>query len=108
MKRYNVQNYVRWKLDLEDSLNLASEGKYSERHNIIIENLELNFKNSLTLIYKYHIENKKILLQAPEEITVLDDLEGDDIIQHIIDETPTTNKVRKLLKQYVSELDEDY
>ena len=41
MKRYNVQNYVRWKLDLEDSLNLASEGKYSERHNIIIENLEL-------------------------------------------------------------------
>ncbi len=37
-----------------------------------------------------------------------DDLEGDDIIQHIIDETPTTNKVRKLLKQYVSELDEDY
>ena len=27
----------------------------------IIENLELNFKNSLTLIYKYHIENKKIL-----------------------------------------------
>ncbi len=41
MKRYNVQNYVRWKLDLEDSLNLASEGKYSERHNIIIENLPL-------------------------------------------------------------------
>ena len=40
MKRYNVQNYVRWKLDLEDSLNLASEGKYSERHNIIIENLD--------------------------------------------------------------------
>jgi RNA polymerase sigma factor (sigma-70 family) len=41
MKRYNVQNYVRYKLDLEDSLNLASEGKYSERHNIIIENLPL-------------------------------------------------------------------
>ena len=41
MKRYNVQNYVRWKLDLEDSLNLASKGKYSERDNIIIENLEL-------------------------------------------------------------------
>jgi len=41
MKRYNVQNYVRWKLDLEDSLNLASEGKYLERHNIIIENLPL-------------------------------------------------------------------
>lgn len=41
MKRYNVQNYVRYKLDLEDSLNLAFEGKYSERHNIIIENLPL-------------------------------------------------------------------
>lgn len=41
MKRYNVQNYVRYKLDLKDSLNLASEGKYSERHNIIIENLPL-------------------------------------------------------------------
>jgi len=41
MKRYNVQNYVRWKLDLEDSLNLASGGKYSERHSIIIENLPL-------------------------------------------------------------------
>lgn len=41
MKRYNVQNYVRYKLDLEDSLNLASEGKYSERDTIIIENLSL-------------------------------------------------------------------
>ena len=41
MKRYNVQNYVRYKLDLEDSLNLACEGKYSERDNIIIENLPL-------------------------------------------------------------------
>lgn len=41
MKRYNVQNYVRYKLDLKDSLNLAFEGKYSERHNIIIENLPL-------------------------------------------------------------------
>jgi RNA polymerase sigma factor (sigma-70 family) len=41
MKRYNVQNYVRYKLDLEDSLNLAFEGKYSERDNIIIENLPL-------------------------------------------------------------------
>jgi len=41
MKRYNVQNYVRYKLDLEDSLNLASESKYSERDTIIIENLPL-------------------------------------------------------------------
>ena len=41
MKRYNVQNYIRYKLDLEDSLNLASEGKYSERDTIIIENLPL-------------------------------------------------------------------
>ncbi len=41
MKKYNVQNYVRWKLDLEESLRLASEGKYSERDTIIIENLEL-------------------------------------------------------------------
>ena len=41
MKRYNVPNYIRYKLDLEDSLNLASEGKYSERDTIIIENLPL-------------------------------------------------------------------
>ena len=41
MKRYNVQNYVRFKLDLEESLKLASEGKYSERDTIIIENLSL-------------------------------------------------------------------
>ncbi len=36
------------------------------------------------------------------------ELEGDEIIQHIIDEKPPTAKVRKLLKQYVSELDEDF
>jgi len=41
MKKYNVQNYVRYKLDLEDSLKLASEGKYSERDILIIENLPL-------------------------------------------------------------------
>ena len=41
MKRYNVQNYVRYKLDLEDSLNLASMGKHSERDTIIIKNLSL-------------------------------------------------------------------
>lgn len=41
MKRYNVQNYVRFKLDVEESLKLASEGKYSERDTIIIENLSL-------------------------------------------------------------------
>jgi RNA polymerase sigma factor (sigma-70 family) len=41
MKKYNVQNYVRYKLDLENSLKLASEGKYSERDILIIENLPL-------------------------------------------------------------------
>jgi len=41
MKKYNVQNYVRYKLDLEDSLKLASEGKYSERDTVIIEHLPL-------------------------------------------------------------------
>ena len=41
MKRYNVQNYVRFKLDVEESLKLASGGKYSERDTIIIENLSL-------------------------------------------------------------------
>lgn len=41
MKKYNIQNYVRYKLDLEDSLKLASEGKYSERDTLIIENLPL-------------------------------------------------------------------
>jgi len=41
MKKYNIQNYVRYKLDLEDSLKLASEGKYSERDILIIENLPL-------------------------------------------------------------------
>jgi RNA polymerase sigma factor (sigma-70 family) len=41
MKKYNVQNYVRYKLDLESSLKLASEGKYSERDILIIENLPL-------------------------------------------------------------------
>lgn len=41
MKRYNVQNYVRWKLDLEESLKIASMGKYPERDTIIIENLSL-------------------------------------------------------------------
>lgn len=41
MKKYNVQNYVRYKLDLEDSLKLAFEGKYSERDTLIIENLPL-------------------------------------------------------------------
>lgn len=41
MKKYNVQNFVRFKNDVEDSLILASNGKYSERDTIIIENLEL-------------------------------------------------------------------
>jgi RNA polymerase sigma factor (sigma-70 family) len=41
MKKYNIQNYVRYKLDLEDSLKLASEGKYPERDTLIIENLPL-------------------------------------------------------------------
>jgi len=41
MKKYNIQNYVRYKLDLEDSLKLASEGKYPERDILIIENLPL-------------------------------------------------------------------
>ena len=41
MKKYNVQNFVRFKNDVEDSLILASKGKYSERDTIIIENLEL-------------------------------------------------------------------
>jgi len=41
MKKYNVQNFVRFKKDVEDSLILASKGKYSERDTIIIENLEL-------------------------------------------------------------------
>ena len=40
MKRYNVQNFVRFKNDVEDSLILASKGKYSERDTIIIENLD--------------------------------------------------------------------
>ena len=41
MKKYNVQNYVRYKLDLEESLKLASEGKYPERDIVIIEHLPL-------------------------------------------------------------------
>ena len=40
MKKYNVQNFVRYKNDVEESLKLASEGKYSERDTIIIENLD--------------------------------------------------------------------
>ena len=40
MKKYNVQNFIRYKKDVEESLKLASEGKYSERDTIIIENLE--------------------------------------------------------------------
>ena len=40
MKRYNVQNFVRFKKDVEDSLILASKGMYSERDTIIIENLD--------------------------------------------------------------------
>ena len=40
MKRYNVQNFVRFKNDVEDSLILASKGMYSERDTIIIENLD--------------------------------------------------------------------
>ena len=40
MKRYNVQNFVRFKKDVEDSLILASKGKYSERDTVIIENLD--------------------------------------------------------------------
>jgi len=40
MKKYNVQNFVRFKKDVEDSLILASKGKYSERDTIIIENLD--------------------------------------------------------------------
>jgi len=40
MKRYNVQNFVRFKNDVEDSLILASKGKYSERDTVIIENLD--------------------------------------------------------------------
>ena len=40
MKKYNVQNFIRYKKDVEQSLKLASEGKYSERDTIIIENLE--------------------------------------------------------------------
>ena len=39
MKKYNVQNFVRFKNDVEDSLILASKGKYSERDTVIIENL---------------------------------------------------------------------
>ena len=34
------------------------------------------------------------------------DMEGDEIIEHIISEKPPTTKVRKLMKQYVSDLDE--
>jgi len=41
MKKYNVQNYIRFKHDLEQSLKLASDGKYSERDTLIIENLTL-------------------------------------------------------------------
>ena len=41
MKRYNVQNYIRYKNDLDNSLILASENKYSERHTLIIEHLPL-------------------------------------------------------------------
>ena len=40
MKKYNVQNFVRYKNDVEESLKLASKGKYSERDTIIIENLD--------------------------------------------------------------------
>ena len=40
MKKYNVQNFVRFKKDVEDSLILASKGMYSERDTIIIENLD--------------------------------------------------------------------
>ena len=40
MKKYNVQNFIRYKKDVEESLKLASEGKYSERDTIIIENLD--------------------------------------------------------------------
>lgn len=40
MKKYNVQNFVRFKNDVEDSLILASKGMYSERDTIIIENLD--------------------------------------------------------------------
>ena len=40
MKRYNIHNFVRFKNDVKDSLNLASKGKYSERDTIIIENLD--------------------------------------------------------------------
>ena len=40
MKKYNVQNFVRFKKDVEDSLILTSKGMYSERDTIIIENLD--------------------------------------------------------------------
>jgi len=43
MKRYNIHNFVRFKNDVKDSLNLASKGKYSERDTIIIENLDTVF-----------------------------------------------------------------